>query len=158
MVERAAKSQTKAAPPPARLARKFQLAWIKAAERTKVRAKAVMIPSEINNLTAEHAENAEISEFKRMYALVKNRHPYESRIGSGAGSGVQDVYKVLKLLDSGFRRNDEKAYFHIFYENIKFLSTIDYIISCAPALSLFWFFRINHSAATTPASRIRQRI
>jgi hypothetical protein len=51
----------KAAPPPARLARKFQLAWIKAAERTKVRAKAVMIPPEILNLTAE---NAEISEFK----------------------------------------------------------------------------------------------
>jgi len=26
-------------------------------------------------------------------------------------TGVQDVYKFLKLLDSGFRRNDDKLHF-----------------------------------------------
>jgi len=36
-------------------------------------------------------------------------------------TGVQIIYNYLKGLDSGFRRNDEKPHFQIFYEiiNIK---------------------------------------
>ena len=34
-------------------------------------------------------------------------------------TGVQGVYKLLKLLDSGFRRNDEKLNFQRYYEFIK---------------------------------------
>jgi len=30
-------------------------------------------------------------------------------------TGVQGIYKYLKILDSGFRRNDEKGYFQTFY-------------------------------------------
>ena len=33
--------------------------------------------------------------------------------------GVQGVYKLLKLLDSGFCRNDEKLHFQSSYEFIK---------------------------------------
>ena len=40
--ESAAKSQTKTAPPPARFASKFQVAWIKAAARTSMIAKLVI--------------------------------------------------------------------------------------------------------------------
>jgi len=35
-------------------------------------------------------------------------------------TGVQGVYKLLKLLDSGFRRNDEKLHFQSFYESSNF--------------------------------------
>jgi len=35
-------------------------------------------------------------------------------------TGVQDIDKLLKLLDSGFRRNDEKERFQTFYETINF--------------------------------------
>jgi len=48
--------------------------------------------------------------------LVKSRHPVESRIGSGTGNGVQVFCNSMKLLDSGFRRNDEKRAFGTFYE------------------------------------------
>ena len=34
-------------------------------------------------------------------------------------TGVQGIYKLLKILDSGFRRNDGKAHFQTFYETIK---------------------------------------
>jgi len=34
-------------------------------------------------------------------------------------TGVQGIYKPLKILDSGFRRNDEKGHFQTFYETIK---------------------------------------
>jgi hypothetical protein len=34
-------------------------------------------------------------------------------------TGVQGIYKFLKILDSGFRRNDWKPQFQIFYEIIK---------------------------------------
>ena len=34
-------------------------------------------------------------------------------------TGVQGAFNLLKLLDSGFRRNDEKLYFQSFYEIIK---------------------------------------
>ena len=62
--------------------------------------------------------------------LVKSRLSGESRIGSGAGSGVQGIYKPLKLLDSGsrlktrrdkLRRNDEKSLFQSFFEFNNFL-------------------------------------
>ena len=33
-------------------------------------------------------------------------------------TGVQGVYKILKILDSGFRRNDEKLQIQSFYEFI----------------------------------------
>jgi hypothetical protein len=33
-------------------------------------------------------------------------------------TGVQDIDKLLKLLDSGFRRNDDKKRFQTFYETI----------------------------------------
>jgi hypothetical protein len=33
---------------------------------------------------------------------------------------VQGVYACLKILDSGFRRNDEKGHFQTFYETINF--------------------------------------
>jgi len=33
-------------------------------------------------------------------------------------TGVQEVYKFLKELDSGFRRNDRKTFFQTFYESI----------------------------------------
>jgi len=33
-------------------------------------------------------------------------------------TGVQRTYNYLKRLDSGFRRNDSKAYFLTFYEYI----------------------------------------
>jgi hypothetical protein len=42
--------------------------------------------------------------------LVKSRHPVEKR-----GPGV---FKCLRRLDSGFRRNDEKDAFSTFYEII----------------------------------------
>ena len=35
-------------------------------------------------------------------------------------TGVQRTYKYLKGLDSGFRRNDRKAYLQTFYEIIRF--------------------------------------
>jgi hypothetical protein len=35
-------------------------------------------------------------------------------------TGVQGIYKHLKILDSGFRRNDGKGYFQTFYEFIKY--------------------------------------
>jgi hypothetical protein len=35
-------------------------------------------------------------------------------------TGVQSVYEILKLPDSGFRRNDEKLHFQSFYEFISF--------------------------------------
>ena len=35
-------------------------------------------------------------------------------------TGVQGIYKLLKILDSGFRRNDGKGHFQTFYEAIKF--------------------------------------
>jgi hypothetical protein len=35
-------------------------------------------------------------------------------------TGVQGIYKLLKILDSGFRRNDGKGHFQTFYEVIKF--------------------------------------
>ena len=50
--------------------------------------------------------------------FVKSRHSGEPRIGSGAGSGGQGVYKILKILDSGFRRNDEFYGIATFYETI----------------------------------------
>jgi len=56
---------------------------------------------------------------KKVEDLAKSRHSGEPRIGSRAGSGVQGIYKYLKILDSGFRRNDEKGYFLTFYEFIK---------------------------------------
>ena len=34
-------------------------------------------------------------------------------------TGVQSIYKALKRLDSGFRRNDGKPRFQTFYEIIK---------------------------------------
>jgi len=34
-------------------------------------------------------------------------------------TGVQRIFKFLKKLDSGFRRNDGKPHFLIFYEFIK---------------------------------------
>ena len=37
------------------------------------------------------------------------RHSGESWIESGTGSGVQGLYRLLKILDSGFRRNDGKT-------------------------------------------------
>ena len=30
-------------------------------------------------------------------------------------TGVQDIYKYLEILDSGFRRNDGEGYFGIFF-------------------------------------------
>jgi hypothetical protein len=50
--------------------------------------------------------------------FVKGRHSGEPRIGSGAGSGVQESSNDLKELDSGFRRNDAKMAFRTFYETI----------------------------------------
>ena len=38
-------------------------------------------------------------------------------------TGVQRTYNYLKGLDSGFRRNDRKAYLQTFYEIIKFNRT-----------------------------------
>jgi len=38
---------------------------------------------------------------------VKSRLTGEPRIRSGAGTGVQGFHNWLKLLDSGFRRNDD---------------------------------------------------
>jgi len=35
-------------------------------------------------------------------------------------TGVQGIYKLLKRLDSGFRRNDGKPHFQTFYEIINF--------------------------------------
>ncbi len=35
-------------------------------------------------------------------------------------TGVQRTYNYLKGLDSGFRRNDRKAYLQTFYEIINF--------------------------------------
>jgi hypothetical protein len=35
-------------------------------------------------------------------------------------TGVQGIYKPLKILDSGFRRNDRIWPFQTFYETIKF--------------------------------------
>jgi hypothetical protein len=35
-------------------------------------------------------------------------------------TGVQGIYKILKILDSGFRRNDEKPQIQAFYEIGKF--------------------------------------
>ena len=43
--------------------------------------------------------------------FVKSRHPVEKR-----GPGV---FKYVRALDSGFRRNDEKDAFSTFYEIIK---------------------------------------
>ena len=34
-------------------------------------------------------------------------------------TGVQGIYKTSKILDSGFRRNDEKWHFQTFYEIIE---------------------------------------
>jgi hypothetical protein len=50
--------------------------------------------------------------------LGKGRHSGEPRIGSGAGSGVQESSNDLKELDSGFRRNDGKMAFRTFYETL----------------------------------------
>jgi hypothetical protein len=45
-------------------------------------------------------------------------------------TGVQGVYKLLKLLDSGFRRNDEKLRFQSFCGFIN--------IEITPFFILFW--------------------
>ena len=34
-------------------------------------------------------------------------------------TGAQDIFKHLKILDSGFRRNDGKGHFQAFYEFVK---------------------------------------
>ena len=51
--------------------------------------------------------------------FVKSRHSGESRIRSGAGTGVHWVCNCPKELDSGFRRNDRKRPFLTFCEGIK---------------------------------------
>ena len=37
-------------------------------------------------------------------------------------TGVLGIYKDFKILDSGFRQNDEKRYFQTFYEIINFVN------------------------------------
>ena len=51
------------------------------------------------------------------------------KVVTPAKAGVQMVYKSLKRLDSGFRRNDGKRYFMTFCETIKI----------KPPLYLFFF-------------------
>jgi hypothetical protein len=61
----------------------------------------------INNKNKKAYQNAKV----KSDVFVKNRHSGEPRIRSGAGSEVKVFCKLLKLLDSGFRRNDEKTQF-----------------------------------------------
>jgi hypothetical protein len=42
------------------------------------------------------------------------------KVATPVKTGVQIVHKILKLLDSGFRRNDEKLHIRSFYEFIIF--------------------------------------
>jgi hypothetical protein len=48
----------------------------------------------------------------------------EPRIMSRAGAGVQEFCNCLKMLDSGFRRNDGKINLAAFYEFIKLDLTV----------------------------------
>jgi hypothetical protein len=72
-----------------------------------------------------------VSSANEFDGLVKSCHSGERRIGSGAGSGVQGIYKTFKILDSGFRRNDGKTKFQTFYGIIK-LDVLNYLRSFQP--------------------------
>jgi len=44
-------------------------------------------------------------------------------------TGVQEIYNWWKELDSGFRRNDGKAHFWTFYEAIKDIFYVIFLIA-----------------------------
>ncbi len=48
------------------------------------------------------------------------------RSGPAAGTGVQGIYKHLKILDSGIRRNDRKGHFQAFCETIIITTFINF--------------------------------
>jgi hypothetical protein len=69
-------------------------------------------------------------------------------------TGVQGVYKLLKLLDSGFHRNDEKLHFQSFCEFIRFdrfVKGLEIRFSVIPVETGIQFFKRFANSGFPPA-------
>jgi hypothetical protein len=71
--------------------------------------------------------------------FAKSRHSGAPRIGSGAGSEIPGIDKLLKRLQCGFlQRNDENSNFQAIYEIIKFIS---FLFRCYIMRHALWGLR-----------------